>query len=141
LQDAKPSFSYSPDESGFVKDFRWRRNDKHSYLVLSNTGKLFHGIDNAPPRHVMDAVDAVEWSSKGSYIAVAQDNSLRIFSSKFNEKRCIALSFDSWIGDSDEDCFVKGMLQVLAFFFLTSIFRFVSNFIVVVRYLRSFLMD
>jgi len=58
LQDAKPSFSYSPDESGFVKDFRWRRNDKHSYLVLSNTGKLFHGIDNAPPRHVMDAVDA-----------------------------------------------------------------------------------
>lgn len=106
-KDAKPSFSYSPDESGFVKDFRWRRNDKHSYLVLSNTGKLFHGIDNAPPRHVMDAVDAVEWSSKGSYIAVAQDNSLRIFSSKFNEKRCIALSFDSWIGDSDEDCFVK----------------------------------
>lgn len=58
VQDAKPSFSYSPDESGFVKDFRWIRKDKHSYLVLSNTGKLFHGIDNAPPRHVMDAVDA-----------------------------------------------------------------------------------
>ncbi|XP_020867761.1 nuclear pore complex protein NUP214 isoform X2 [Arabidopsis lyrata subsp. lyrata] len=106
-KDAKPSFSYSPDESGFVKDFRWIRKDKHSYLVLSNTGKLFHGIDNAPPRHVMDAVDAVEWSSKGSYIAVAQDNSLRILSSKFNEKRCIALSFDDWIGDSDEDCSVK----------------------------------
>lgn len=58
MQDAKPSFSYSPDESGFVKDFRWTRKDKHSYLLLSNTGKLFHGIDNAPPKHVMDGVDA-----------------------------------------------------------------------------------
>lgn len=58
MQDAKPSFSYSPDESGFVKDFRWTRKDKHSYLVLSNNGKLFHGIDNSPPRHVMDGVDA-----------------------------------------------------------------------------------
>ncbi|KAF8082415.1 hypothetical protein N665_0827s0018 [Sinapis alba] len=106
-KDAKPSFSYSPDESGFVKDFRWTRKDKHSYLVLSNHGKLFHGIDRAPPTHIMDGVDAVEWSSKGSYIAVAQDNSLRILSSKFNEKRCIALSFDSWIGDSDENCAVK----------------------------------
>ncbi|CAF1712861.1 unnamed protein product [Brassica napus] len=106
-KDAKPSFSYSPDESGFVKDFRWTRKDKHSYLVLSSNGKLFHGSDSAPPKHVMDGVDAVEWSSKGSYIAVAQDNSLRILSSKFNEKRCIALSFDSWIGDSDENCVVK----------------------------------
>ncbi|KFK35577.1 hypothetical protein AALP_AA4G008800 [Arabis alpina] len=106
-KDAEPSFSYSPDESGFVKDFRWTRKDKHSYLVLSNNGKLFHGIDNAPPKHVMDGVDAVEWSSKGSYIAVAQDNSLRILSSKFNEKQCIELSFDTWIGDSNEDCVVK----------------------------------
>ncbi|CAA7015470.1 unnamed protein product [Microthlaspi erraticum] len=106
-KDATPSFTYSPDESGFVKDFRWTTKDKHSYLVLSNHGKLFHGIDNAPPKHVMDGVDAVEWSSKGSYIAVAQDNSLRILSSKFNEKRCIALSFDNWIGDSTENCVVK----------------------------------
>ncbi|CAN8287972.1 unnamed protein product [Cochlearia groenlandica] len=135
-KDVKPSFSYSPDDSGFVKDFRWTRKDKHSYLVLSNNGKLFHGIDNAPPRHVMDDIDAglfhffllllwllwkihfvgiyilslflsVEWSSKGSYIAVAQGNSLRILSSKFNEKRRITLSFDTWISDSDEDCIVK----------------------------------
>ncbi|EOA39137.1 hypothetical protein CARUB_v10012062mg [Capsella rubella] len=107
-KDAKPSFSYSPDhESGFVKDFRWTRKQKHSYLVLSSSGKLFHGIDNAPPKRVMDGVDAVEWSSKGSYIAVAQEKSLRIFSSKFNEKRCIALSFDACIGDSDEACLVK----------------------------------
>ncbi|ESQ29912.1 hypothetical protein EUTSA_v10011181mg [Eutrema salsugineum] len=106
-KDAEPSFSYSPDESDFVKDFRWTRKDKHSYLVLSNHGNLFHGIDNAPPRHVMDGVDAVEWSSKGSYIAVAQDNSLRILSSKFNEKQCIALSFDAWNGDSNENCVVK----------------------------------
>ena len=48
---------------------------------------------------------------------MAQDNSLRILSSKFNEKRCIALSFDSWIGDTDEDCVVKGMLHVLVFLF------------------------
>ncbi|CAH2033456.1 unnamed protein product [Thlaspi arvense] len=106
-EDVKPSFSYSPDESGFVKDFRWTRKDKHSYLVLSNHGKLFHGIDNSPPRHILDGVDAVEWSSKGSYIAVAQDDSLRILSTKFNEKRCIALSFDTWIGDSNENCVVK----------------------------------
>ncbi|XP_010501170.1 PREDICTED: nuclear pore complex protein NUP214-like [Camelina sativa] len=108
-KDAKPSFSHSPDDEsgGFVKDFRWTRKDKHSYLVLSSSGKLFHGVDNAPSRHVMDGVDAVEWSSKGSYVAVAQDNSLQILSSKFKEKRCIALSFDAWFGDSDEDCLVK----------------------------------
>lgn len=58
MQDAKPSFSYSPDDSGFVKDFRWTRKDKHSYLVLSSNGKLFHGTDSAPPKHVMDGVDA-----------------------------------------------------------------------------------
>lgn len=72
---------------------------------------------------------------------MAQDNSLRILSSKFNEKRCIALSFDAWIGDSDEDCSVKGMLQVLSFLFLISTFRFVSSCIVVVWCLICFLMD
>lgn len=53
---------------------------------------------------------------------MAQDNSLRIMSSKFNEKQCIALSFDTWIGDSNENCVVKGMLHVLAFLFPISIF-------------------
>lgn len=72
---------------------------------------------------------------------MAQDNSLQIFSSKFNEKRRIALSFDAWIGDSDEDCLVKGMLHVLAFLFPISIFRFVSNCIVAVWCMRCFLMD
>lgn len=83
----------------------------------------------------------VEWSSKGSYIAVAQDNSLRILSSKFNEKRCIALSFDSWIGDSDENCVVKGMWHVLVFSFHISIIRFCSIGIVVVWYMRCLLID
>lgn len=63
---------------------------------------------------------------------MAQENSLRILSSKFNEKRCIALSFDTWIADSGEDCVVKGMLHVLAFLFPISIFRFGINFIVIV---------
>lgn len=84
---------------------------------------------------------SVEWSSKGSYIAVAQDNCLRILSSKFNEKRCIALSFDSWIGDFDENCVVKGMWHVLVFLFPVSIFRFCSIGIVVVWYMRCFLID
>lgn len=72
---------------------------------------------------------------------MAQDNSLRILSSKFNERRCIELSLDAWIGDSDENCVVKGMLHVLAFLFPISISRFVSNFMVFVWYLRCFLMD
>ncbi|XP_010552295.1 PREDICTED: nuclear pore complex protein NUP214 isoform X2 [Tarenaya hassleriana] len=106
-KDEKPSFSHSLEESGFIKDFRWTKKEKHTYVVLFNQGKLYHGVDNKPPRHVMDGVDAVEWSSKGSFIAVAKDNNLQIFSSKFNEKLCISLSFDTWVSDSGSNCAVK----------------------------------
>lgn len=50
----------------------------------------------------------VEWSAKGAFVAVAKDNCLSILSSKFNEKLSVALSFKSWVGDSNDDCTVKG---------------------------------
>lgn len=52
----------------------------------------------------------VDWSVKGKYIAVARENNLHIFSSKFKEKSRISLPLKLWIGDSDDKCSVKGTL-------------------------------
>ncbi|XP_024935025.2 nuclear pore complex protein NUP214 isoform X1 [Ziziphus jujuba] len=103
----KPSYTISIDESSFVKDIQWRKRSEKSYLVLSNLGQLYHGTVDGPFKHVMDSVDAVEWSVKGSYIAVARKDILSIFSSKLKERSSMALSFKSWIGDSDGDYSVK----------------------------------
>ncbi|XP_012474185.1 nuclear pore complex protein NUP214 isoform X1 [Gossypium raimondii] len=106
-KDIKPCFSTSLPQSSFVKDIRWRKKKDNSFLVLSDDRKLYHGTLAHPLKHVMDNVDAVEWSAKGAFVAVARDNSLSILSSKFNEKLCVALSFKSWVGDSNDDCTVK----------------------------------
>ncbi|KAK8283510.1 hypothetical protein V6Z12_D08G100700 [Gossypium hirsutum] len=106
-KDIKPCFSTSLPQSSFVKDIRWRKKKDNSFLVLSDDRKLYHGTLAHPFKHVMDNVDAVEWSAKGAFVAVARDNSLSILSSKFNEKLCVALSFKSWVGDSNDDCTVK----------------------------------
>ncbi|KAK5811511.1 nuclear pore complex protein NUP214 isoform X1 [Gossypium arboreum] len=106
-KDIKPCFSTSLPQSSFVKDIRWRKKKDNSFLVLSDDRKLYHGTLAHPLKHVMDNVDAVEWSAKGAFVAVAKDNSLSILSSKFNEKLCVALSFKSWVGDSNDDCTVK----------------------------------
>ncbi|TYI14016.1 hypothetical protein ES332_A08G098100v1 [Gossypium tomentosum] len=106
-KDIKPCFSTSLPQSSFVKDIRWRKKKDNSFLVLSDDRKLYHGTLAHPLKHVMDNVDAVEWSAKGAFVAVAKDNSLCILSSKFNEKLCVALSFKSWVGDSNDDCTVK----------------------------------
>ncbi|GMI89125.1 LONO 1, embryo defective 1011 [Hibiscus trionum] len=105
-KDIKPCFSTSLPQSSFVKDIQWRKNKDNSFLVLSDDRKLYHGTISHPLKHVMDDVDAVEWSVKGACIAVAKDNTLSILSSNLNEKLCITLPFKSWVGDSD-DCVVK----------------------------------
>ncbi|KAK8697533.1 hypothetical protein V6N13_113676 [Hibiscus sabdariffa] len=105
-KDIKPFFSTSPPQSSFVKDIQWRKRKDNSFLVLSDDRKLYHGTISHPLKHVMDNVDAVEWSAKGASIAVAKDNTLSILSSNLNEKLCITLPFKSWVGDSD-DCIVK----------------------------------
>ncbi|XP_059429559.1 nuclear pore complex protein NUP214 isoform X2 [Corylus avellana] len=106
-KEPRPSFSRSLDESSFVKDFKWRKKSEHSYVVLSNSGKLYHGVVDGPFKDVMDNVDAVEWSVKGEFVAVARKNALSILSSRFEERLCMSLSFKSWIGDSDVSCSVK----------------------------------
>ena len=58
MQEVKPSFSCSLDESSFVKDFKWRKKSGNSYVFLSNSGKLYHGVVDGPFKHVMDDVDA-----------------------------------------------------------------------------------
>ncbi|OMO81074.1 Nuclear pore complex protein [Corchorus capsularis] len=105
-KDIKPFFSASlPQSSSSVKDFKWRKKD-NSFLVLSDDRKLYHGTPTRPLKHVMDEVDAVEWSLKGAYAAVAKDYSLSILSSKFNEKLCISLSLPE-TGDSNDEGSVK----------------------------------
>ncbi|XP_050268829.1 nuclear pore complex protein NUP214-like [Quercus robur] len=99
--EVEPSFSCSVDETSFVKDFRWRKKSENSYVVLSNSGKLYHGAVDGPFKEVMDNVDAVEWSAKGKFVAVARKNVLSIMSSRFKERFCMSLSFKSLIGDSD----------------------------------------
>jgi len=37
---------------------RWITTRKNTYVVLSNTGKLYHGEIGFPLKHVMDSVDA-----------------------------------------------------------------------------------
>ncbi|XWS52366.1 hypothetical protein CRYUN_Cryun11dG0063700 [Craigia yunnanensis] len=106
-RDINPCFFTALPQSSVVKDFRWRKKKDNSFLVLSDDRKLYHGTLTYPLKHLMDDVDAVEWSIKGAFVAVAKDNILSILSSKFNEKSCVALPFKSWIGDSDDDCIVK----------------------------------
>ncbi|XP_022730110.1 nuclear pore complex protein NUP214 isoform X2 [Durio zibethinus] len=106
-KEISPYFSTSLPHSSFVKDIRWRKKKDNSFLVLSDDRKLYHGTLTNPLKHLMDGIDAVEWSVKGAFVAVAKDTSLSILSSKFNEKLCVALSFKSLIGDSDDECFVK----------------------------------
>ncbi|KAF2314580.1 hypothetical protein GH714_027753 [Hevea brasiliensis] len=107
-KDLNPSFSCSLSESSaFVKDMIWRRRLEMSFLVLSHHGKLYHGALGAPPKDVMENVDAVDWSLKGNYIVVARENILHILSSKFRERLHISLPFKSWIGDSEDSCSVK----------------------------------
>ncbi|KAJ6430782.1 hypothetical protein OIU84_018321 [Salix udensis] len=111
-KELKPSFSCSLSEpsSSTVKDIRWRRGPDNSYLVLSNQGKLYHGALAAGThtfKHITDNVDAVEWSLKGKYIAVARESLISILSSNFKERFSISLPFRSWIADSDDNCTVK----------------------------------
>lgn len=57
-QEVKLSFSCSLNDSAFVKDMRWTTSSKSSYVVLSNTGQLYHGEAGFPLKHVIDSVEA-----------------------------------------------------------------------------------
>ncbi|KAK7357242.1 hypothetical protein VNO80_16526 [Phaseolus coccineus] len=106
-KEVKQSFSCSLDDSALVKDMRWITTRKNSYVVLSNTGKLYHGEIGFPLKHVMDSVDAVDWGLKGSFVAVASKSVLSLLSAEFQERVSISLSFGSWIGDSTANNSIK----------------------------------
>ncbi|CAL5343793.1 unnamed protein product [Camellia sinensis] len=106
-KEQNPSFSCSLNDSSCVKDMRWTKKLENFYVVLSNHGKLYYGASQDPLKYVMDNVDAVEWSVKGDFVAVTRKNILSILSSKFKQKFSMALSFKSWIGDSDLNCTIK----------------------------------
>lgn len=57
-QEQKPSYSVSIDDSSFIKDLRWARKDAKAYLILSASGKLYHGSGQARPTCVMETVDS-----------------------------------------------------------------------------------
>ncbi|XP_047318048.1 nuclear pore complex protein NUP214 [Impatiens glandulifera] len=103
----KPLLSLSLDDSSCIKNMRWTKKLEHSYIILTNNGKLYHGVGLNPLKHVMDDVDAVEWSTKGNFIAVARKDKLCILTSTFKAKFNMSLSFKSWIGDLDTSCIIK----------------------------------
>ncbi|XP_050220450.1 nuclear pore complex protein NUP214 isoform X2 [Mercurialis annua] len=116
-QQLNPFFSCSLPQQAtaefcFVKDFKWRRRPAAaaaaSYILLSNQRSLYHAAAlSSPLQHLMDNVDAVEWSFDGTYISVAKQNVLHILSSKFKQILCISLPFNSWTADSPDESTVK----------------------------------
>ncbi|KAG7951277.1 hypothetical protein I3843_13G157500 [Carya illinoinensis] len=112
-KESKPSFSCSLDQSSFVSDLRWRKKSENSFVVLSNSGNLYHGAVDGSLKDLMDNVDAVEWSVKGKFVAVARKKVLCILSSRFKERLCMPLSSKKGFGDSEVNCSIKGLCLIL----------------------------
>ncbi|KAG8371782.1 hypothetical protein BUALT_Bualt13G0124000 [Buddleja alternifolia] len=106
-KEKQPSYSISLDVSSCIKDMRWDRKVAKAYIILSANGKLYHGYGQGPLTYVMEGVDAVDWSVKGNFVAVAKKNTISLLSSQFKEKISFVLSFQSVIGDSDVNQVVK----------------------------------
>ncbi|XP_038698349.1 nuclear pore complex protein NUP214 isoform X1 [Tripterygium wilfordii] len=106
-KELKPAISCSLDESSCVKDIRWSNKPENAYVALSNQGELYHGGIDGSLNDVMNNIDAVEWSIKGKFIAVARKDTLSILSSKYEERLKMSLSFKSWSGNSDDNSIVK----------------------------------
>ncbi|KAL1565696.1 nuclear pore complex protein NUP214-like isoform X2 [Salvia divinorum] len=100
-KEQMPSYSVSLDDSICIKDLRWTRKDAKAYVVLSTSGKLYHGSGQSPPTCLMEDVDSVDWSTGGNHIVVALNNVVSILSSRFKEKVRFLLSFQSVISDAD----------------------------------------
>ncbi|KAI3683441.1 hypothetical protein L1987_83944 [Smallanthus sonchifolius] len=105
-KDHEPSYSKSLNGSSGIKDIQWSPHLEDRYVVLTRDGNLYRGAGQGDLKHVMDNVDAFNWSMNGKFVAVARYDSLSILSSKFEEKLQIKLMFDSLV-DDDPDCIVK----------------------------------
>lgn len=57
-QEQKPSYSVSLDDSICIKDVRWARKDAKAYVVLSTSGKLYHGSGQSSLTCLMEGVDS-----------------------------------------------------------------------------------
>ncbi|KAL5707816.1 hypothetical protein ACHQM5_018674 [Ranunculus cassubicifolius] len=116
-KEQEPSYLCSIDDASHVKDFKWRKKLKTSFIVLSSDGKLYHGKLKSPLKEVMENVDAVDWSAEGNFIAVAKENSIIICSSRFKEKFTLSMPFDSCSLEVDsinwirQDCIALGCSQ------------------------------
>ncbi|KAF5187282.1 Nuclear pore complex protein [Thalictrum thalictroides] len=106
-KEKESSYSCSVDESSSVKDFRWRKKKKTSFLVLSSNGTLYQGDLISPLKEAMDSVDAVDWSPEGNFIAVAKKNCLNICSSRLKERLTFSMPFSSFTSDHDTECIIK----------------------------------
>ncbi|KAF5822952.1 hypothetical protein HanXRQr2_Chr01g0032931 [Helianthus annuus] len=105
-KDHEPLYSKSLDGSSYIKDMQWNPHLEDRYVVLTRDGSLYRGAGQGDLNHVMDNVDAVNWSMNGKFIAVAKHDFLSILSSKFEERLRIKLLFDSLV-DDDPSCVVK----------------------------------
>ncbi|XP_017218330.1 nuclear pore complex protein NUP214 isoform X1 [Daucus carota subsp. sativus] len=106
-KEQKPSFSCSIEDSSVIKDIRWTKHVDKDYLVLLENGKLYHGCAQNDLKNVADNVDAVEWSMRGDFVAVARNKVISILSSSFDEKLSMSLSSKSTVGNPDVDSSIK----------------------------------
>ncbi|ONK62815.1 uncharacterized protein A4U43_C07F8420 [Asparagus officinalis] len=101
-KEQQPLFSCSLDELDTIKDFKWQKNMEKSFVVLSTHGTLYHGDFKAELKNVMENVDAVDWSAKGGFVAVARRHIMTILSFDFKEILSLSLFFKTWpLNDSD----------------------------------------
>ncbi|KAL8121339.1 nuclear pore complex protein NUP214 isoform X1 [Apium graveolens] len=125
-KEQKPYFSCLVEDSSGIKDIRWTKRLDQEYLVLLENGKLYHGRGQDYLKNVADDVDAVEWSMRGDFLAVARNKVISILSSSFDEKLSISFSMKSSVGDPDvnssmqvdcirwvrPDCIILGCLKL-----------------------------
>ncbi|CAH9051123.1 unnamed protein product [Cuscuta europaea] len=106
-KEQNPSYSFSIDDSSFIRDLQWAKHEEKIYLVLSSVGKLYCGHGQKHANYVMDNVDAVGWSANGDCVAVVRNNTISIFSSQFEEKLSLVPSFKLILNDSDAESVIK----------------------------------
>ncbi|KAK1280123.1 hypothetical protein QJS04_geneDACA015110 [Acorus gramineus] len=107
LEEREPSHTCSLDDSGRIKDLQWRKNGEKSFVALSSRGSLYEGNWEGHTQSVMENVEAVDWSVKGDFIAVARESAISVLTSEFKERLEVSLLPQSCSDDGESKFTMK----------------------------------
>ncbi|KAK1316234.1 hypothetical protein QJS10_CPA05g00642 [Acorus calamus] len=107
LEEQEPSHTCSLDDSGRIKDLQWRKNGEKSFVALSGRGSLYEGNWEGHTQSVMENVEAVDWSVKGDFIAVARESAISVLTSEFKERLEVSLLPQSCSDDGESKFTMK----------------------------------